>query len=239
MPLSDVMPSNFKVTYFLWEGENSRKSDTDQYLFEKKLAASNHSIVIFDLMISMLLSEEEMIKGCIDGNRICQRELYDRNASKMLGVCMRYAKDKAEAEDMLQEGFIKVFKNISRFRNEGSFEGWIRQIMVFTAINLFNQRKRKFKESLDTEFYDAPVDDQVIEKIAAKEIVALVQQMPEGYRTIFNLYAVEGYTHREIGELLNIAEGTSKSQYSRAKQYMQESLTKHYQILNEPFQEPK
>lgn len=190
-------------------------------------------------MISMLLTEVEMIKGCIDGNRICQRELYDRFASKMLGVCMRYAKDRAEAEDMLQEGFIKVFKNIANFRDEGSFEGWIRKIMIFTAINLFNQRKRKFKESLDNELYDIAIDDQVIEKIAAKEIVALVQQMPEGYRTIFNLYAVEGYTHREIGEMMNIAEGTSKSQYSRAKQYMQQALTKHYQILNEPFQEHK
>jgi RNA polymerase sigma factor (sigma-70 family) len=239
LPLSDVMPPNFNVTYFLWEGENSRKSDIGHYFERKKLTSSNYSIVIFDLMISMLLSEEEMINGCIDGNRICQRELYDRNASKMLGVCMRYAKDRAEAEDMLQEGFIKVFKNISRFRNEGSFEGWIRQIMVFTAINMFNQRKRKFKESLDAELYDVAIDDQVIEKIAAKEIVILIQQMPEGYRTIFNLYAVEGYTHREIGELLNIAEGTSKSQYSRAKQYMQESLSKHYQILNEPFREPK
>ena len=187
----------------------------------------------------MLLTEVEMIKGCIDGNRICQRELYDRFASKMLGVCMRYAKDRAEAEDMLQEGFIKVFKNIANFRDEGSFEGWIRRIMIFTAINLFNQRKRKFKESLDNELYDIAIDDQVIEKIAAKEIVALVQQMPEGYRTIFNLYAIEGYTHREIGELMNIAEGTSKSQYSRAKQYMQQALTKHYQILNEPFQEHK
>jgi RNA polymerase sigma-70 factor (ECF subfamily) len=233
------MPPNFLVTYFLWGGENSRKSDIDHHVILKILAQRNHPIVIFDLMISMLLTEVEMIKGCIDGNRICQRELYDRFASKMLGVCMRYAKDRAEAEDMLQEGFIKVFKNIANFRDEGSFEGWIRRIMIFTAINLFNQRKRKFKESLDNELYDIAIDDQVIEKIAAKEIVALVQQMPEGYRTIFNLYAIEGYTHREIGELMNIAEGTSKSQYSRAKQYMQQALTKHYQILNEPFQEHK
>ncbi len=227
------MPPNFLVTYFLWGGENSRKSDINHHVILKILAQRNHPIVIFDLMISMLLTEVEMIKGCIDGNRICQRELYDRFASKMLGVCMRYAKDRAEAEDMMQEGFIKVFKNIANFRDEGSFEGWIRRIMIFTAINLFNQRKRKFKESLDNELYDIAIDDQVIEKIAAKEIVALVQQMPEGYRTIFNLYAIEGYTHREIGELMNIAEGTSKSQYSRAKQYMQQALTKHYQILNE------
>ena len=190
-------------------------------------------------MLSMPDKEEKIIKGCINGDRICQKELYDRFSSKMLGVCMRYSKDKAEAEDMLQEGFIKVFLNISRFRNDGSFEGWIRRIMVFTAINMFNQRNRKFRESLDNEGYDGVYHDEVIERISAREIVALVQQMPEGYRTIFNLYAVEGYTHREIGELLNIAEGTSKSQYSRARHYMQEVLTKHDQILNEPFQEPK
>ena len=190
-------------------------------------------------MLRMLETEEKMIKGCINGDRRCQRTLYDRFASKMLGVCMRYAKDRSEAEDMLQEGFIKVFLNISRFRNDGSFEGWIRRIMVFTAINMFNQRNRKFKESLDSEGYDGVYDDQVIERISAREIVALIQQMPEGYRTIFNLYAVEGYTHREIGELLHIAEGTSKSQYSRARHYMQNVLTKHDHILNEPFQEPK
>jgi RNA polymerase sigma-70 factor (ECF subfamily) len=183
--------------------------------------------------------EQEIIKGCIDGNRICQKRLYDFFAAKMLGVCMRYAKDRAEAEDMLQEGFVKVFKNISRFKNEGSFEGWIRRIMVFTAINIFKHRIRKFQEDFDKEGIDGSYDDQVIEKITAREIVALIQQMPDGYKMIFNLYAVEGYTHREIGEMLGIAEGTSKSQYSRARHYMQKVLTTHYHILNEPFQEPK
>jgi RNA polymerase sigma factor (sigma-70 family) len=184
-------------------------------------------------------NEQEIISGCIDGKRISQKMLYDHYASKMLGVCMRYAKDRAEAEDMLQEGFIKVFQNISRFKNEGSFEGWIRRIMVFTAINMFKYRTRKFQENLDMEGYDAPYDDHVVEKIAAKEIVALIQQMPEGYRVIFNLYAIEGYTHKDIGQMLGIAEGTSKSQYARARQYMQQVLAKHYHILNEPFQEPK
>jgi RNA polymerase sigma-70 factor (ECF subfamily) len=108
--------------------------------------------------------------------------------------------------------------------------------MIFTAINWFKHRSRKFQEDLDQVGYDAPFEDDIVSRISAKEIVALVQQMPEGYRMVFNLYAVEGYTHREISELLGIAEGTSKSQYSRAKQYMQAALAKHYQILNEPFQ---
>src|ERR1700751_6058293 len=107
----------------------------------------------------MQLTEQEIITGCINGDRTCQRKLYDRFSSKMLGVCMRYAKDRAEAEDMLQEGFVKVFINISRFKNEGSFEGWVRRIMVFTAINMFKYRARKFQENLDMEDYDAPYED--------------------------------------------------------------------------------
>lgn len=185
----------------------------------------------------MVYVELVIIQECIEGKRLSQKCLYDHFAGKMLGVCMRYARDRAEAEDMLQEGFIKVFQNIGKFKHEGSFEGWIRRIMIFTAINWFKQRSRKFQEDLDQEGFDAPYEDDMVGKIAAKEILTLVQQMPEGYRLVFNLYAIEGYTHREIGELLGIAEGTSKSQYSRAKQYMQGVLAKHYQILNEPFQE--
>ncbi len=183
--------------------------------------------------------EKNIVDGCISGDRSSQKMLYDRYASKMLGVCMRYAKDRSEAEDMLQEGFIKVFNNIGKFKNEGSFEGWVRKIMVFTAINIYKYRTRKFQESLDSENEEAVYQDNVIDQISAKEIVALIQQMPEGYKLVFNLYAVEGYTHKEIGELLGIAEGTSKSQYSRAKLFMQVLLAKHYKILNEPFQEPK
>lgn len=186
----------------------------------------------------MLSEEQNMIKGCIEGKRTSQKMLYDRFAPKMLGVCMRYAKDRAEAEDMVQEGFIKIFQNISRFKHEGSFEGWVRRIMVFTAINFFKHRSRKFQEDLDQENYDAPFEDEIIEKISAKEIIALVQQLPDGYKLVFNLYAVEGYTHKEISDMLGIAVGTSKSQYARAKTVMQQLLAKHYQILNEPFREP-
>ena len=187
----------------------------------------------------MVFDEKNIITGCINGERVSQKQLYEHFASKMLGVCMRYAKDRAEAEDMLQEGFIKVFNNIAKFKNEGSFEGWVRRIMVFTAINIYKYRSRKFQETLDNEPADSPFQENVIDQISAKEIIALVQQMPEGYRLVFNLYAIEGYTHKEIGELLGIAEGTSKSQYSRAKSYMQVVLAKHYKILNEPLQEPR
>ncbi|MFN4972471.1 MAG: RNA polymerase sigma factor [Bacteroidota bacterium] len=187
----------------------------------------------------MQLSETDIILGCIHGDRKCQKLIYDRFSGKMLAVCMRYAKDRAEAEDMLQEGFIKVFLNIERFKNEGSFEGWVRRIMIFTAINLYKYRMRKFQEDLDHEHVDAPYQDDLIEKISVKELLALIQQMPEGYRMVFNLYAIEGYTHNEISQMMGIAEGTSKSQYARARVYMQHVIAKHYQILNEPFREPK
>lgn len=195
--------------------------------------------VSLTLSVHVLSNEKDIIAGCIQGNRSSQKTLYESFASKMLGVCMRYARDRSEAEDMLQEGFIKVFNNIGKFKHEGSFEGWIRRIMVFTAINMYRYRNRKFQERLSMENVDAPYQDDVIDQISAREIVALIQQIPEGYRMVFNLYAIEGYTHREIGEMLEIAEGTSKSQYSRARMYMQQVLAKHYKILNEPFQQPK
>ncbi len=183
----------------------------------------------------MQYHEQNIIKGCIDGDRACQKVLYNYHSAKMLGVCMRYSKDRAEAEDMLQEGFLKVFQGINRFKNEGSFEGWIRRIMVFTAINMYKHRSRKFQEDLDKEHFDAPFDAEIIDKISAKEILVFVQQMPDGYRVVFNLYAIEGYTHKQISDVLGIAIGTSKSQYSRARQWMQQVLSKHYYILNEPF----
>jgi RNA polymerase sigma-70 factor (ECF subfamily) len=187
----------------------------------------------------MLYNESNIIKGCLAGERASQKALYEHFAGKMLGVCMRYAKDRAEAEDMLQEGFLKVFQGMPKFKFEGSFEGWVRRIMVYNAINHYKHRSRQFQEDLDQENYDTGFNDNILEKISAKEIVALIQHMPEGYRAIFNLYAIEGYSHKEIAEKLNIAVGTSKSQYSRAKQHMQGLLAKHYQILNEPFEEAK
>jgi RNA polymerase sigma-70 factor (ECF subfamily) len=178
-----------------------------------------------------------MIEGCKKGDKKAQKAFYDHFASKMLGVCMRYAKDKAEAEDMLQESFIKLFQNIHKYRGEGSFEGWVRRVVVFNAINLYKHRVRHFQESLDIKDYDAQYSDDVIANISAKEILAFVQQMPDGYRLIFNLFAIEGFSHKEIGEQLGIAVGTSKSQYSRARDWMKKELSKHYQIMNEPFEE--
>ncbi|HEU0110402.1 MAG TPA: RNA polymerase sigma factor [Flavisolibacter sp.] len=156
------------------------------------------------------------------GDRKMQRELYQRFAPKMYGVCLRYAGNAEEAEDILQEGFIKVFNKIGSFRNEGSFEGWIRRIFVNTAIEHF--RKKTYLQPI-TEYEESTVEGKylsVLDNLAEKDIIRLVQQLSPGYRTVFNMYVVEGYTHKQIAEALGISEGTSKSQLSRAKLILQD-----------------
>jgi len=153
-----------------------------------------------------------------------QRELYQRFAPKMYGVCLRYAGNAEEAEDILQEGFIKVFNKIGSFRSEGSFEGWIRRIFVNTAIEHF--RKKIYLQPI-TEHEEATVEGKylnILDTLAEKDIIRLVQQLSPGYRTVFNMYVVEGYTHKQISEILGISEGTSKSQLSRAKLILQDMV---------------
>jgi RNA polymerase sigma-70 factor (ECF subfamily) len=153
-----------------------------------------------------------------------QHELYNRFASKMYAVCLRYAGNAEEAEDILQEGFIKVFNKIGSFRSEGSFEGWIRRIFVNTAIEHF--RKKIYLQPI-TDYEEDTVEGKylsVLDSLAEKDIIQLVQQLSPGYRTVFNMYVVEGYTHKQIAEALNISEGTSKSQLSRAKLILQDMV---------------
>jgi RNA polymerase sigma factor (sigma-70 family) len=156
-----------------------------------------------------------------------QEELYRRFSSRMYAVCLRYAGVSEEAQDILQEGFVKVFKKLSTFRSEGSFEGWIRRIFVNTAIEHFRRKKylqpvtEKEENTIEGNYLSA-LDD-----MAEKDILELIQQLSPGYRTVFNMYVVEGYTHKEIGEMLGISEGTSKSQLSRAKVILQD-LVKTY-----------
>jgi RNA polymerase sigma-70 factor (ECF subfamily) len=172
-------------------------------------------------------SESDLIEGCIQGNRKMQYELYERFSSKMYGVCLRYAANAEEAEDILQEGFIKVFKKISSYRGDGSFEGWIRRIFVNTAIEHF--RKKAYLQPI-TEQEESTIEGKyisVLDHLAEKDIVKLIQQLSPGYRTVFNMYVVEGYTHKQIAEALNISEGTSKSQLSRAKLILQDLVKKH------------
>lgn len=179
-------------------------------------------------------NEADLIEGCIRGDRKMQYELYERFAPKMFGVCLRYASNNEEAEDILQEGFIKVFKKIGSYRSEGSFEGWIRRIFVNTAIEHF--RRKTYLQPI-TEVEESTVEGKylsVLDSLAEKDIVQLVQQLSPGYRTVFNMYVIEGYSHKQIAAELGISEGTSKSQLSRAKQILQELVQKHLERRKQP-----
>jgi RNA polymerase sigma-70 factor (ECF subfamily) len=164
------------------------------------------------------MDDRQLVKDCIRGKPAAQRQLYDLFAGPMLGICYRYTKSMADAEDVLQEGFIKVFKNIHQYKFEGELGGWIRRIMVNTAINYLKKNSRYQTELLFTdEQLHAVTNDDPEVRMGAKELSELIRQLPTGYQTIFNLHVVEGYTHVEIGELLGIHEGTSRSQYARAR----------------------
>jgi RNA polymerase sigma-70 factor (ECF subfamily) len=169
-------------------------------------------------------TEAEIIAGCIKGERKFQELLYHTYSSKMFSVCLRYANEYAGAEDLLQDGFIKVFKNIEKFRSEGSFEGWIRRIFVNNSIEYFRKKANMYvvqeTEALTYEYYD----DNAIHKLMKDDLMKIIQSLSVGYRTIFNLYVVEGYSHKEIGEMLNITEGTSKSQLARARYLLQKKV---------------
>jgi len=172
-------------------------------------------------------SEIKLIEDCIKGKRRAQSKLYKKYVKTMLGLCLRYSRNKSEAEDVLQEGFIKVFMNIKNFRMEGSFEGWMKRIMVNTALlNSRDNLKHYFHADIDS--FEERITDQAIfeteENFSAKELMNLVQGLPDGYRVVFNLYVFENYTHKEIAETLEISEGTSKSQLARARKFLQNKL---------------
>ena len=163
-----------------------------------------------------LYTEGELVQGCKKQNPNTQQALYRQYYRKMYGVCLRYTHDREDAMDVLQEGFIKVFNNISRFRSEGSLEGWIRRIMVHAAIEHYRKKSRYFMVDIEGA-HDIGIEANVLSHMSLEEILELIRQLPVGYRTVFNLYVVEGYTHDEIGKMLKISPGTSKSQLSRAK----------------------
>lgn len=174
------------------------------------------------LPTSNAMTDEQLLEAILRQDATAQRRLYEKYARKMFGVCLRYARSREEAEDLLQDGFLKVFQKLSSFKCEGSLEGWIRRVIVNTSLDYIRQQKLQWA---DPETIEEPgTDAGVIEKMNAGELLALIQQLPTGFRTVFNLYAIEGYSHREIGEMLQISEGTSKSQYARARVQLMERI---------------
>lgn len=183
------------------------------------------------------MTEEALLKGCLNNDPVAQRELYNKYSAKMLAVCYRYAHNREDAEDMLQEGFIKVFLQIHTFENRGSFEGWIRRIIVHTCINILKKNK-KFNESVDIIHANSIQvrEDSVSSIVQAKQVVECIRMLPIGYRTVLNLYAVEGFSHREIAQMLDVEESTSRSQYTRAKNMLEDILIRK-RILQKPKQD--
>lgn len=164
------------------------------------------------------MDDRGLVKECLRSNGAAQRELYNRFASPMLAVCYRYTKSVTDAEDVLQEAFVKVFKNLHQYKAEGELGAWVRRIMVTTAINYLKKNSRYNAELVfgEEHLHAVPVYQPQV-NLEAKELADLIRQLPAGYQTIFNLYAVEGYNHIEIGKMLGIQEGTSRSQYARAR----------------------
>lgn len=172
-----------------------------------------------------MLQEPELIEGCREGKSSYQKALYDRYCRKMMVVCLRYSKSSAEAEDILQEAFVKVFQGIKDFRGDSKLETWITRIMVNTALN--QQRKKLYLfPMVDVEELDLPQKEVSISGMHFTQLMEMVQSLPQGCQIVFNLFAIEGYNHKEIAELLGISEGTSKSQYARARTLLQQKLLK-------------
>jgi RNA polymerase sigma factor (sigma-70 family) len=175
-------------------------------------------------------SEKELISACVAGDRQAQKSVFHMYSGKMMGVCMRYSKTRQEAEDMLQEGFIKVFTHLNSFGHEGSFEGWMRKIMVNTSLKN-NLKKQISLEELNVEITrEEAAEPEIFSLLSEEELVKLISDLPEGYRMVFNLYAIEGYSHKEIGEMLHIEESTSRSQLVKARRILIEKVNALFKI---------
>jgi RNA polymerase sigma-70 factor (ECF subfamily) len=173
------------------------------------------------------MTEEIMLQGCLDNLSIAQEALYNRFSPRMLGVCYRYARNREDAEDMLQEGFMKVYSQIHQYKGSGALEGWIRKIIVHTCINVLKKNK-KFSDSVDL-IHASSIqisDNNIPSMMQAKQVVECIRLLPIGYRTVLNLYAIEGFSHKEIAVILEIEESTSRSQYTRARALLEEILIK-------------
>jgi RNA polymerase sigma-70 factor (ECF subfamily) len=164
------------------------------------------------------VDQRQLVRDCLKGKPDAQRQLYEQYAQSMLGVCYRYTKSIKDAEDILQEGFVKVFLRLKQYKSEGELGAWVRRIMVNTALN-FLKRNRKYQNEMffTGQLLHPVADDNPAILLEAKELADLIRQLPNGFQTIFNLHAIEGYSHVEIGEMLGINDGTSRSQYARAR----------------------
>ncbi len=170
------------------------------------------------------MDDSVLVEKCIKGDQQAQRVLFEKYARKMLGVCLRYSNSTPQAEDVLQEGFIKVFSKLEMYKG-GSLEGWIRKIMVNSSLDkIRKEKKRQGDISVEKVGFKLEENSFILESLEAEDLLKLIASMPAGYKTVFNMFAIEGFSHKEIAQELNISENTSKSQYSRAKTYLQSKM---------------
>lgn len=175
----------------------------------------------------MVMDERSLLNECLKGSSIAQKKLFEKYAPKMMFVCLRYCKEREDAEDALQDAFIKVFNSLPKYQQEGSFEGWLRRIVVNCCLDLLRKNKRMENQvNLDTVDFKMPSVELASDNLQAEDLMKIILKMPRGYQLVFNLFAIEGYNHKEIGELLNISEETSKSQYFRARAFLKNYLEK-------------
>jgi RNA polymerase sigma factor (sigma-70 family) len=165
------------------------------------------------------------------GSAQCQRDLYERFAGKMYAVCLRYARTREDAADILQEGFVKVFTKLDQFQFQGSFEGWIRRVMVNTALRAYQKQRYDYEQTGYERMPDMPVDPDAVSLLSEAELMGLVRRLPDGYRSVFNLVAIEGYSHAEAADMLGIQESTSRSQLTKARRYLEEEVSKIQKIV--------
>jgi RNA polymerase sigma-70 factor (ECF subfamily) len=182
----------------------------------------------------MIIDQQKLVDGCRKRERSAQKQLYDAFAGKMFALCLRYVKDRTDAEDVLQDSFIKIYDKIDSFRGDSPLQYWIRSIVVNTALKHIRKQKHLL-EIDDVHTYDTNIADSelTLSGFQMQQLLGFIQELPTGCQTIFNLYAIEGYQHNEIAELLSISEGTSKSQYSRARMLLQQKLNKEQRFDNE------
>ena len=173
------------------------------------------------------MTDEQLVYGCVNGDPVAQKALYQRFARKMMSICMRYAGDRDQAQDMLQDGFVKVFQKIGHYRADGPLGGWIARTMVNTALDHL-RRNKPYDHSVDLSEAEHlhQEDATVLGSMTTEELMALIQSLPAGYRTVFNLFVIEGYPHKEIADMLGISENTSKSQFMKARAYLRKLLPK-------------
>ena len=178
----------------------------------------------------MTTDEQQLINGCLAGDTLCQRRLFDQHAGRLMTICLRYAADQMEAEDLLMESFVKIYRFLYQYKFEGSFEGWMRRIVVNTALKKIKKRKLVFEEIKPGKVTEV-MDPGSYIHLEEKEILNLIRELPEGYRIVFNLFVIEGYSHEEIAELLNIQPGTSRSQLVKARKMLQQQITQQHKTL--------